>query len=90
MDSVSVFLGALFQALAQGAPYIVMGYLAAAIIREFVPVRVLTSNFSDRGIVPIMRAVGVGAFLPICSCGIMPLLSARLNAGPREALRSAS
>ena len=73
MDYVSAFCVALVNALAQGAPYVVIGYLAAAVIKEFVPVRVLTQEFGSSRIWPLLKAVVVGTLLPICSCGVVPL-----------------
>lgn len=73
MEFVSTFFTSLFNALAQGAPYIVIGYLVAAIIKEFVPVRIMVQQFGSRGILPLIKAVLIGALLPICSCGVIPL-----------------
>ena len=67
------FITALLFSLAQSAPYIVIGYLVAAFIKEFVSVGVLTRHFGDRGVRPLLHALGVGAILPICSCGVIPL-----------------
>jgi uncharacterized protein len=73
MDLASTFFVALFNALAQGAPYIVLGYLFAALIKEFVPVRVMVQQFGHKGVLPLFKAVTAGAILPICSCGVIPL-----------------
>jgi len=67
------FFAALFGALSQGAPYIVIEYLFAALIKEFIPVRVMAQQFGNRGVVPLLKAVVIGAILPICSCGVIPL-----------------
>ena len=67
------FLNALLFSLAQSAPYIVIGYLVAAFIKEFVSVGELTRHFGDKGVRPLLHALGVGAILPICSCGVIPL-----------------
>lgn len=73
MENASVFLGALYLALAQSAPYVVLGYFVAAVVREFVPTSSLLRHFGERGARPLLNAVGVGALLPICSCGVVPL-----------------
>lgn len=73
MDILSTFFSALFSSLAQGAPYIIIGYLVAAVIKEFVPVRVMAQQFGNKGVLPLFKAVGLGALLPICSCGVIPL-----------------
>ncbi len=67
------FIIALMFSLAQSAPYIVIGYLVAAGIKEFVPVGMLTRHFGEKGVRPLFHALGIGLILPICSCGVIPL-----------------
>ena len=67
------FIIALLFSLAQSAPYIVIGYLVAAGIKEFVPVGMLTRHFGEKGVRPLFHALGIGLILPICSCGVIPL-----------------
>lgn len=73
MEHVSLFFNSLFMALAMSAPYLVLGYVAAALIKEFVSRESLAKHLGERGIRPVLNAVGMGALLPICSCGVIPL-----------------
>ncbi len=73
MGHLLLFFNSLLMALAESAPFIVGGYLLAALIREFVPLRYLISHFGAKGLRPVLNAVGIGGFLPICSCGAVPL-----------------
>ncbi len=73
MATLELFGVGLFAALAQAAPYVVIGYLIAALIREFVAIETLTDKFGAAGVGPVARAVSAGALLPICSCGVIPL-----------------
>ena len=73
MDALTRFATALFAALAESAPYLVVGYLLVALIREFVPPATLTRHLGGRGIRPLLNALGIGALLPVCSCGSIPL-----------------
>lgn len=73
MDGFQYFLDALFQALLKSAPYVVVGYLVAAFIREGLPRNLLMRALGSKGIRPLFNAVGIGALLPICSCGTIPL-----------------
>lgn len=73
MDHVSLFFNSLFMALAMSAPYLVLGYIAAAFIKEYVSRASLAKHLGDHGVRPVLNAVGVGALLPICSCGVIPL-----------------
>jgi len=60
-------------ALAMSAPYLVLGFVAAAVIKEYVSRESLAKHLGARGVRPILNAVGIGALLPICSCGVIPL-----------------
>nr|MBA3938995.1 permease [Planctomycetota bacterium] len=73
MDHLDRFLAAFIQALAQSAPYLVVGYLIAAVIREYVPVATMARWFSARGVRPVLTATGIGCLLPMCSCTVLPL-----------------
>lgn len=73
MDHLSLFFNSLFMALAMAAPYLVLGYVAAALIKEYVSREALARHLGDEGIRPVLNAVGIGALLPICSCGVIPL-----------------
>ncbi len=73
MDQISLFFNSLFMALAMSAPYLVLGYIAAALIKEYISRESLARHLGDKGVRPILNAVGIGALLPICSCGVIPL-----------------
>lgn len=73
MDHLSLFFSSLFMALAMSAPYLVLGYVAAALIKEYVSRESLARHLGDKGMRPVLNAVGIGALLPICSCGVIPL-----------------
>lgn len=73
MEHLSLFFNSLFVALAMSAPYLVLGYIAAALIKEYVSREWLAKHLGDQGVRPILNAVGIGALLPICSCGVIPL-----------------
>ncbi|HBE70040.1 MAG TPA: hypothetical protein DDW52_17985 [Planctomycetaceae bacterium] len=73
MDQLALFLNSLFMALAMSAPYVVLGYVAAALIKEYVSRESMARHLGDRGFRPVLNAVGIGALLPICSCGVIPL-----------------
>lgn len=73
MTHVSLFFNSLFMALAMSAPYLVLGYVAAALIKEYVSRESMATHLGDRGVRPVLNAVGIGALLPVCSCGVIPL-----------------
>lgn len=54
------------------APWLLIGLLAAALIRALVPDRVLQRWVGGRGLASVSRAAVIGAPFPLCSCGAIP------------------
>lgn len=79
---------ALLVSLGESAPFIVLGLLLAGLMHEFVPSGALKRRLGGLGVTPVLRAVGLGALLPICSCSTIPigLGMARSGAGTGTAL----
>jgi uncharacterized protein len=67
------FFASLLYTIMDSAPYVIMGYFIAALIREFLPANALSRWMGAAGIMPLLRALGAGLILPICSCGVIPL-----------------
>ncbi|MEM8864418.1 MAG: permease, partial [Planctomycetota bacterium] len=59
--------------LLESAPVVVLGFVIAGLLHEFVPPARLRRNTVGRGLAPVSRAVAAGALLPICSCSTIPL-----------------
>jgi uncharacterized protein len=55
------------------APWLLLGLFAAGLIKGFVPDDVLRKWVGGRGPAGVARAAVLGAPLPICSCGAIPL-----------------
>jgi uncharacterized membrane protein YraQ (UPF0718 family) len=64
---------AVIQPLVISAPWIILGYLIAAIVREWVGQRVLSQRMGATGAAPVLTAAGVGSLLPVCSCTVIPM-----------------
>ncbi|MEO0529020.1 MAG: permease [Planctomycetota bacterium] len=74
--------GAAFCAvLLESAPLVVLGFIIAGLLHEYVPEKRLRAVGGGNGIAPVARAVGVGALLPICSCSTIPLGVAMTRGG---------
>ena len=56
----------------EAAPWLVIGLLATAVIRAFVPDAVMKRWIGGKGFGSVLRASLVGAPLPLCSCGVIP------------------
>ena len=73
IEFVRDFSTTLLYTLFETAPYVLLGYFIASLIREFLPNDFLARWLGPRGVVPLFKAIGVGSILPICSCGVVPL-----------------
>lgn len=71
--AASVFTTTLTGLAFETIPFLLMGTLLSAVIRNFVPDRVLQRFFPRNRFLSILVALGVGVFVPICECGTVPL-----------------
>ncbi|MFC1761104.1 permease [Planctomycetota bacterium] len=55
------------------APYVVLGFIIAGVLHQWVPRDFLRRHLGHRGVLPLLKGVGIGSLLPICSCGTIPL-----------------
>lgn len=53
--------------------WILLSLLAGGLVREFLPTVRLRDAMRRSGAVGVAGAVGLGALLPMCSCGVIPL-----------------
>lgn len=63
----------LFNTLLESAPYIVLGFFIAGILRFYVPPGILQQHLGAGSTSSLFKSVGVGCVLPLCSCGTIPL-----------------
>lgn len=54
------------------APWLLLGLIAAGLIKAWVPDELLTRWLGGHGIWPVTKAALIGAPLPLCSCGVLP------------------
>ena len=54
------------------APWLLLGLLAAGLIKAWVPDALLSRWLGGRGLWPVTKAAIIGAPLPLCSCGVLP------------------
>ena len=55
------------------APYVVLGFIIAGVLHQWVPRDLLQRHLGGRGVLTLFKGLGIGAVLPICSCGTIPL-----------------
>jgi len=54
------------------APYIMIGLVAATIIKMYVPDSLIYKHLGGKGFKSVIKAAVFGIPLPICSCGVIP------------------
>lgn len=63
---------ALVMMTAEMAPYLLLGFLIAGILRVFVPRTLYAKHLAPRNMKSVVKAAAIGIPLPLCSCGVIP------------------
>ena len=58
--------------LCEMSPYLLLGFLLAGLMHEFVPSKIYTKYLGDRSLRSVVLAALFGVPLPLCSCGVIP------------------
>lgn len=66
---ITILLNTLFES----APYIILGFLIAGVLRFWTSQEILQRHLGGRSAGTLLKSVGVGCVLPLCSCGTIPL-----------------
>ncbi len=69
---------------AEMAPYLLLGFLMAGLLRAFFTEDWVKRHLGQRGIGQIFKAVVIGIPLPLCSCGVIPVAAAIRKQGGRR------
>lgn len=65
----------------ESAPWLLLGYLLAGIIKQLIPSSWVQSQLAKPGFLSIFKGAIIGAPLPLCSCGVIPTALAIRKAG---------
>ncbi len=77
------FVTTAWQVLSESAFWVIASLLVGGLVREFLPSSRFRDLLNRRGQGAILGAVGFGALLPICSCGVIPLAISLYRTGVR-------
>lgn len=69
---IAGFLGTTLALYLDAAPWLLLGLVAAGLIKAWVPDALLARWLGGRGLWPVTKAALIGAPLPLCSCGVLP------------------
>lgn len=67
-----IFLHSLVDILNEMSPYILLGFLIAGFLQEFIKPETMSRHLAGRGWKPVVKAALLGIPLPLCSCGVLP------------------
>ena len=65
-------LSEIWTLLCEMSPYLLLGFLLAGLMHEFVPGKVYTKYLGKRSLKSVVLAALFGVPLPLCSCGVIP------------------
>ncbi|MHB1232713.1 MAG: permease [Burkholderiales bacterium] len=77
------FTGTVWSITAESAPWVLLSLLVGGLVHEFLPTSRFRAVLNRPGVSGLFGAVVVGAMLPICSCGVVPLSVSLYRAGAR-------
>jgi uncharacterized membrane protein YraQ (UPF0718 family) len=58
--------------LNDSAPYVLLGFLVAALLKAFLPDAVVAKQLGKKGAGSVVKAAILGIPIPLCSCGVVP------------------
>lgn len=72
----------------ESAPWLLVGYLLAGIIKQVIPSSWVEKQLAQPGFASIVKGAFIGAPLPLCSCGVIPTALAIRKAGASKGATS--
>jgi uncharacterized membrane protein YraQ (UPF0718 family) len=65
---------------AEASPWLLLGLLIAGLMKSWVPTKILSKHLGE-GKLAIVKAAIIGAPLPLCSCGVIPVATELRRSG---------
>ena len=63
------------------APYLLLGFLMAGILRFFIREETVVKHLGSRGFIQTLKATLIGVPMPLCSCGVIPVAASLRRRG---------
>ncbi len=82
---VSEIIGSFWHFLGEAAPWLLLGFLFAGLLKVFIPSEVILRYIGGGNIRSILTATLVGIPLPLCSCGVLPTAMTLYKQGSSKA-----
>lgn len=72
LNWIESYWDALVMMTAEMAPYLLLGFFIAGLLRAFVPRSIYSKHLAPRNMKSVVKAAAIGIPLPLCSCGVIP------------------
>ncbi len=72
LTMIENYWNALVVMMAEMAPYLMLGFFIAGLLRTFVPRTLYSKHLAPRNMKSVVKAAALGVPLPLCSCGVIP------------------
>jgi uncharacterized membrane protein YraQ (UPF0718 family) len=80
LEYLSVLLTNFLALSAEASPWLLLGLLIAGLMKSWVPTKILSQHLGE-GKLAIVKAAIIGAPLPLCSCGVIPVATELRRSG---------
>jgi uncharacterized protein len=70
---MTTFLTNLWQLFLEAAPYLMVGFVVAGLLHQFLPPRFVQKHLGGHSWGNIFKASLIGTPVPLCSCGVVPV-----------------
>jgi len=88
VDIFILFFENLLQLSVEASPWLLLGLLIAGLMKAWVPTKILSRHLGQ-GNKAIIKAAFIGAPLPLCSCGVIPVATELRRSGASAPATSA-
>ena len=72
IDALITVLLASWNVLLESAPFVLLGFFVAALLKAFLPDDFVARHLGGGGTASIFKAAALGVPIPLCSCGVLP------------------
>jgi len=72
LDTLHSVLQSSWSMLLESAPFVLLGFFIAGLLRAFLPENFVAEHLGKNGIKSILKAAAFGIPIPLCSCGVLP------------------
>lgn len=88
MTTLWNILASFWAVLAEMAPWLLLGFLAAGVLSVFFKPAWIERHLGGGGVGPVVKASVFGVPLPVCSCGVIPLAAGMYRHGASKGATS--